>query len=409
MGIAKKYFSPMASIFFVTLASTLAMTGQTLYLHDQQVSSNVIGWLSAAYFTGFVVATLNMERYILKVSHIRAFAVFSSIFSVLLISQGLFTHPLAWGVIRFGAGICNSALFIIIESWMLSAGDKKNRSLALSMYMMVYYASQAMAQFFILIGTASILKLFAVSAAFAALAVVPVANTRIPGPEFSEPSYIKLGHFFKHSPSGFVGSFLAGMLVSAIYTFQPAVIASQVGDQLMAVAVLMAATTCGGMILQYPIGLLSNLIDRRVVLLFLFIIVTLLAVLALCLDMGKFWILILFIFGAVALTVYPISISHSCDALPDNCLVAATQALVLINSVGFIIGPIIAGYILSFGSLKTHYIGYLLLLSIPSTIFFAMRWYYGKTIKLEDRHDFIAMARTTPIAAEIDPRSTESP
>ena len=88
------------------------------------------------------------------------------------------------------------------------------------------------------------------------------------------------------------------------------------GRELGAVANLMALVILGGMLLQYPLGRLSDRFDRRRILAGLgmgLLIFSLAMLIASQLPWGELRAVLIFLFGGLAFSLYPISLSQACD------------------------------------------------------------------------------------------------
>src|SRR3546814_7818163 len=89
-----------------------------------------------------------------------------------------------------------------------------------------------------------------------------VALTRIPAPSLPEGGIMRLTRLYRTSPLGFVGAAVTGVMMGAFYGLG-AVFARGVGLNTAGTAVFMSATILGGVALQWPLGRLSDLVDRR--------------------------------------------------------------------------------------------------------------------------------------------------
>tara|TARA_B100000678_G_C18221300_1_gene507161 strand:- start:2442 stop:3353 length:912 start_codon:yes stop_codon:yes gene_type:complete len=299
-------------------------------------------------------------------------------------------------------GFATAGLFIVIESWLLIIGDIKTRGKVLSFYMVTLYAAQGIGQFLINFGSPAELTLFALAAMLSSLAVIPLSITKIGQPEISEPVSLSFLELYKLSTSGVIGCLCSGLILGAIYGLLPLFLTQSLPN-LTLVSVFMALTIFGGMALQYPIGKLSDMVDRRIVLIIISCLVTAISIFSIF-AFHYIWVsaLALFIFGGLTFTLYPISISYACDSLSSSHMVAATQGLLLTYSIGAAIGPFISPIFM-------HYFGkdglfiYFCCMSTFMVCFFLWRKTQSPAPVQEDT--FVVMPLTTPITAELDPRT----
>src|SRR6201999_3497914 len=96
-----------------------------------------------------------------------------------------------------------------------------------------------------------------------AIALVPIALTQAVAPSQQDGEIrINLRELYQQSPFGLVAAFLCGVTTSAFFTLGP-IFAQRRGLDTAGVAIFMASGTLGGFLLTYPLGLLSDRIDRR--------------------------------------------------------------------------------------------------------------------------------------------------
>lgn len=393
--------APLLSLFIFILGSGLFTTLLAVRLQHEGVSSIYIGALTGVYYTGLGIGAFKIESYIIRVGHIRSFAVFASLLATLTFIQGVWTNEWAWIVLRLGQGFCTGGIYIVIESWLLSVGSVKTRGQVLAIYMLTLYLGQALSQFFLNMASPQTLFLFAYTAMLYSLSVIPIALTKNPSPEIHEPSSLHFGKLFKRSASGLISALCSGLILGSIYGLFPLVVLTKTGTDAH-VALSMAIVILGGMALQYPVGRLSDYIERRTVLLFLAIGTVILSF-ALMSFFHKPLItyLLIFLFGGITFTLYPVSISHTCDVLEPKEIVSGTQGVLLSYSIGAAVGPFIA-------PLFIHTVGangfFIYMIVICSALALFLCWRKIFTPSKPQEEQFIAVPRTSPITSEMDPR-----
>lgn len=369
----------------------------------------MIGGLTTAYYAGLVVGSFKVEGIIIRVGHIRAFAAFASLLSVICMLHGFWENAWFWIGLRFVGGICTAALFVVIESWLLAKGTLQTRGQILSFYMVALYGAQAASQFLLNIGNKHSIIPFCIVSLLATLSVVPLAMTKALTPEISEPSTLRLKNLCQISPTGVIGAFISGLLLSAIYGLMPLFLGrSQVS--VSQIASTMATIVLGGMLLQYPIGRLSDKFDRRLMMIAVCALSAMACIafmIALALNLYVLQLIAVFILGGATFTLYPLSISHACDQLKADDIIAGTQGLLLIYSIGATIGPILAAFFMRSWLGKNGLIYYFVLLSVLLGWFLLWRKTTVAQPLAEEQQDYITVPQTTPIVSELDPRSEE--
>lgn len=400
--IIKKTIAPLLSLFIFMLGSGLFTTLLSVRLHHEGATSIFIGALTGAYYAGLSYGSFKIEHHIVGVGYIRSFAAFASLLATISFLQGVFLANWAWLLLRFTGGFATAGIFIVVESWLLSVGNSTSRGKILALYMISLYGAQALGQFLLNLDDPKNLMLFALTAMLCSLSVIPIALTKNPSPEISEPSSLNFKKLFKVSASGVIGSFSAGLLLGAIYGLLPLVIMQKHGDT-SDVGLLMALLIFGGMFLQYPVGKISDYIERRLVLLALSALTIVASTSVMLFFAGSYALYTtLFIFGGLIFTIYPVSISHACDSLNQNEIISGTQGILLAYSIGAIVGPFIAPAFMRLIGPNGLFI-YVITVSALLTVFLSWRKIYIPSTPSEE--SFIAVPQTSPVTAELDPRS----
>src|SRR5690606_36505897 len=119
--------APLLSLFVVCIGNGFISSLTALRLDSAGASSTVIGLVSSAYFIGLTLGAMFNDRLIVRIGHIRAYSSFASLTAVTVLLQGLFFEPQAWFVLRLISGWASVGIFLVVESWMLLAGDQKMR------------------------------------------------------------------------------------------------------------------------------------------------------------------------------------------------------------------------------------------------------------------------------------------
>lgn len=399
----------LISLFIMVLGSGFLTSLLPLRMHWANASTLFIGGLTTAYYAGLVVGSYSVERFIMRVGHIRAFAAFASLLAVVSMLHGFWLNAWFWIALRFIAGICTAVLYVVIESWLLAKSTLKTRGQVLGFYMIALYAAQSAGQLLLNVGNRTSLIPFIIAGMLATLSVVPLAMTKAVTPELSEPSTLRLKKLYHISPTGVVGCFVAGLILSGVYGLLPLYL-GQHDFPVSRIATMLAITVLGGMLFQYPVGRLSDHFDRRVVLVFVSLFTVLSSfILMICISVDVFSLVLgsLFILGGASFTLYPLSISHACDHLESDDIVAGTQSLLLVYSVGATLGPVIAAFFMRPWLGTNGLIVYFALLSLLLGIFLLWRRTTSPAAPADSQQDFVNVPRTTPVAAELDPRGDE--
>ena len=306
-------------------------------------STQTTGFIMAGFFVGMLMGALYAMRVVAVVGHIRAFAAFASIMSVAVLAHVLHVDPVTWFVLRVVAGFCMAGMVMVVESWVNERATNKMRGRVLSLYMVVNYLGAGLGQFMVLVGDPAQFQLFVIASMVYSFALVPILLTRASAPKPSSPQRMKFRELFAVSPVGVFGTICAGMAKSSLNGLG-AVFAKDVGLSVAEVSAFMAAAILGGMVLQFPIGRLSDKLDRRTVLL-MASLATGLAALAVIWATGQAVAILIVaaaIYGGFCYTIYPLSASQVNDLADPDRLVQVAAGLLVAYGIGASIGPVMA-------------------------------------------------------------------
>ncbi|MDN3718437.1 MFS transporter [Roseibium salinum] len=221
--------------------------------------------MSSAYFFGMVLGCLGAPLVIMRAGHIRAFAALVSLMSAAAILHPVFVDPYAWMLIRVISGFSLAGFYMIVESWLNESASNQNRGTIMSVYIVILFAALMMGQISVATVNISSFVPFAVASLMVSLAVMPVSLTTS-----TQPAPITLVRFrpaqlYRNSPAAFVGALFVGSSQGALLTLSP-LYGSQIGLSTKQAAFYAAAIIGGGLIAQWPVGRLSDMVDRRLVL-----------------------------------------------------------------------------------------------------------------------------------------------
>lgn len=404
-GVIKQTLAPLLSLFIFVLGSGFFSTLLSLNMNMHHEPALLIGAMTGLYYAGLVCGSFQIEHFIIRVGHIRAFSTFASALAVISLLHGIFYEMYFWLFLRFIGGVATAGLYVVIESWLMCKSDAFTRGRVLSLYMITFYAAQALGQFLINFGSPNELLLYAVTTMLCSLSVIPLSMTYVAMPEIEEPSAMGFKELYRHTASGLFGCFCAGLMLSAIYGLFPILFADVYQDR-STVAMMMFFIIAGGMALQYPVGKVSDIVERRLVLIVICVLTIVLSLL-LMYAFHYYWLTIglITLFGGLTFTIYPVSISYACDALDAKDIVAGIQSLLLAYSIGATIGPFAAPLFMHLRNNEGLFV-YFIIISVILIVLFA--WRKTQQTAQPQEEPFQVMTQTTPIMAELDPRADEN-
>jgi MFS family permease len=398
----KKTFSPLLGLFIFALGSGFFLTLLSLAMHAHNEPPILIGVMTGIFFAGLVCGSLCLEPFIVRVGHIRAFSAFASALAAISLLHGILYNVPFWLFLRFLTGVGTTGVFLVIESWLLSNSTDSTRGRIVSLYMITFYASEALGQLLINLGEPNDLLLYGIAAMLCSLSVIPLTITRSPMPQLTEASSMKLRTLYKKTTSALFGCFFAGMILSAAYGLFP-ILFEEIYDNTSQISIMMFCLIIGGMLLQYPAGKCSDLFDRRLVVIIISLLALVAAIALLQIIHNYMYALILItFFGGFATTIYPICISYACDKLTQKDTLAGLRGLLLSYSLGSTVGPFAAPLFMH-DTHKTYLFFYFILIFSATALLFIYQKIKKESPPQEE--PFQMMHHTTPVMSEVDPRS----
>ena len=335
----------LSSYGLLLLANGLFGTLIGLRTQIEHFSTAVAGLIVAAYFLGLLAGGIQAVRVVAAVGHIRSFAAFASIMSITALGIVLLVDHLAWAAMRFIGGFCMAGMIVATESWLNERCTNETRGQVMAFYMITNYLAAGLGQFILPLGDPAEFQLFCVASIIYSLALVPVLLTRARAPRPSPPERASMSELWKVSPLGLLGATAAGVVNTNFQGLAP-VFAHGAGFTVAQTSLFMAAGIFGGLALQWPMGRLSDRIDRR----------TVLAGVALGTAAASFgiglitgtaggtytgMIVLIAAYGGLSSTVYSLCAAHTNDFAPSGKLAQTASGLLIAYGLGASAGPVL--------------------------------------------------------------------
>lgn len=341
-GALKVSWTLFTGMAFLMVSNGLLATLLTLRASGLGFSDGTIGLMQSAYPLGALFGCLYAPRLVAQAGHPRAFAALASIASAASLVHLVTYDPWSWSAMRALAGFCFSGLYVVAESWLNGQASNQNRASLLSIYFVIQSGGAAAGQLLLNLASPQGVLLFVVVSILISLSLVPILIVARAAPQFEVPERISFRALYRLSPMGLSGSFLNGITQGAVY-IGLALYGAAVGLDAGLVGMLIGVCTLGGMVIQFPVGRLSDRIDRR-----LAISGCAGLALPLCLLLAALgdrpeitWPLFLGVaaLGGLVLPIYSLCVAHTNDYLRPSQVVAASGTLVLVFNGGIILGP----------------------------------------------------------------------
>ncbi len=334
----------LLGIFLIMLGNGMHFTLIGLRGGIEEFSAAELAIVTSGYFLGFLSGARITPEMIRRVGHVRVFAALGSFMSAALIAFPLLAEPWAWTILRILIGFCMSGIYVAAESWLNNAATNDTRGKVLSAYMIAQTLGIIGAQGLLTLGDATTSVLFIGASILVSISFAPILLSATPVPAAEVARAMPLNRLFRESPLGTVGIFLLGSIY-ATQSGMGAVFGSQIGMTTPQIALFVAMLFAGALLLQYPIGWLSDRMDRRKLIFGASLIGTTFCALGWA-TAGGFWFLMLsaFFAGGVTTPLYALFLAYTNDSLAAEDMPAASGGLVFTFGLGAIIGPLATGW-----------------------------------------------------------------
>ena len=309
-------------------------------------STGALSIVMSAYFAGFLFGSRLAPEMIRRVGHVRVFAALGSMISAALILFPTFADPIAWTLLRVVIGFCFSGVYVTAESWLNNSTSNETRGQALSIYVIMQMVGIVAAQMILAVGDPSGFVLFVVPSVLVSLAFLPMLLSASPTPSFESTKPLSFAEIYKVSPLGCIGIGLLGGVFSALFGMA-AVYATAIGLTVTQLSFFVSMIYTGGLILQFPIGWLSDRFDRRTLIVLVSGTAAAASLVAMTGVGGYTGLLVVaFVIGGMANPLYALLLAYTNDYLDNDDMAAASGRLVAINGTGAIVGPLIIGWMM---------------------------------------------------------------
>ena len=356
----------------------------------------------SAYFIGFLGGSRMAPNLIRRVGHVRVFAALASLISAVMILYPTLVNPWVWVLGRILIGFCFSAVFVTAESWLNDAASNENRGQALSIYMIIQTAGIVLAQGLMVTADPSGYVLFVIPSILVSIAITPILLSISPTPAFDTTKAMSLRELMGFSPLGCVGMFLLGGVFSAQFGMA-SVYGTEAGLTVGEISSFVATIFIGGMVTQYPLGWLSDRMDRRALIALTAAVGAVGASIGV-MSNGDFNLILVaaFLMGSTSNPLYSLLLAYTNDFLDHEDMAAGSGGMIFLNGLGAVSGPLITGWMMGVFGPSGFYMLIGVLFAILA-IYAVYRATQRAAIPVDETGSFVAMSQSamTPVAMEI--------
>ena len=382
---------------------------------QENFSLTATGFMMSGYFVGYFIGAKFITNIIGRVGHIRSFAAFASAASVAILAHSLFVNPFTWFLLRAITGISMASIYTIAESWLNDRSSNKNRGSILSVYMVILYGSMGLGMFFLNFSAPENFEPFILVSLLMSIALIPILMTKRKAPKFKKIQGMSLRELYETSPLGMVSALVYGAVQSALFSLL-AVYAASMNFTIFEISIVTFLLAVSGAISQWPIGKLSDIFDRRKVIIYstfgaaFFSICAIIASNQMYLPAGlatsKTWFYICVIFFSfLSLPMFAIILAYTNDYIPKEKFVVAGAGLQIAFGLGAISGPFMCSVFMNIVGIN----GFWFFLATFHSIIGVFGIYRIKVrAEVQENPDsqFTAMPESiTPVGMELNPQT----
>ena len=347
MTVYRNVASLIVAVMLLQAASGILSITTPLALSFMRASALGVGAVAAAFSAGFMLGAWFAPDIVRQVGHIRAYSAAAAIYAAGILSMGLNFDAVAWALFRFAQGAASAVMFTTAESWIADSTPRSKRGSVMGLYQLMLKLAICGGPLLIVDHAEDDIKPFIWAGLLMVLAVIPLCATQRAQPVLPDREALSVGSMLKIPPAALVGAVVAGLCNTGVTSQLPLYARElQPGGASGAAATLYIAAMLGGVLTQWPAGLISDKIDRRFVVAFLSTI-ALVACIALYLTAGRvsfsITVMLSALWGAGALSFYSVSASHATDRTASGQITQVMSGMLFVWAAGSVIGPLLTG------------------------------------------------------------------
>ncbi len=346
LHVVKQIWPLMMGILFLMIGNGIQGTLLGVRGAAEGYTAGTMAFVMSGYFFGFLGGSKLAPNLIKRVGHVRVFAALGSLISAAMILCAAFVHPAVWFLLRVAIGFCFSGVYVVAESWLNDSATNRSRGKILSLYIIVQMLGLVSAQVLMNFGNPEGYFLFVIASVLVSVSFAPILLSVSPAPIFETATPMTIRELIRVSPLGAFGSFCIGAIFAGIWGMG-AVYGTEAGLSVAEITIFIATIYIGGLLAQYPIGWLSDRMDRRFLILLASSVCALTMILAVFLA-GNFYVLLAvsFVLGGIANPLYSLIIAYTNDYLDHSDMASAASGLIFIHGIGAIGGPLAVGWMM---------------------------------------------------------------
>lgn len=326
----------------VSASIGLATALLPLRMKAADFSITEIGVVGFGYGIGFLAGCLLATPLVQRLGYVRSFVGLSLACTVAISTLATSDIVFVWTSMRFICGVALAILMVLVDAWISSHATSANRGRTLSACYLANRAALMLSPLAVTVTHSISDNLIVLTAAFAFFSSAPIVVTHSRPPLVLEFEVSDIKKILSASPSAAVASMTSGMMFASVVSFSP-VYGVAVGLAPSAAASLVFFMQAGALVVQWPVGLLSDKIDRRLMMACLLAGISIASIVIVTSANLGFTAGILAGFamcGGSTFCIYPLCIAHGCDLVRKEKILHTVSVLLLCWAIGLTLGPL---------------------------------------------------------------------
>jgi MFS family permease len=347
MTVYRNVASLILAVMLLQAASGILAVSTPLALSHMGATALNVGMVAATFSAGFMLGAWFAPDVVRQIGHIRAYSAAAAIYGVGILAMSLVFDPVGWSLFRFFQGAASAVMFTSAESWIADSTPRSKRGGVMGLYQLMLKVAICCGPLLIIDHAPDDIRPFVWAALVMMLAIVPLCATRRAQPVLPDREALSLKSMMRIPPAALMGALIAGICNTGVTSQLPLYAQDlQPGAGTASAATLYIASMIGGTVTQWPAGLISDKIDRRLVVAALAAI-ALAACIALYLTAGKvsfsITVMLAAMWGAGASSFYSVSAAHATDRTESGQIAQVMSGMLFVWAGGSVLGPILTG------------------------------------------------------------------
>jgi MFS family permease len=342
-----------AASFFVQFTNAAITTMIAIVIALRGGEQSDVALIAGCYSLGFALGCFLAPRQAVRVGMIRFYAGSAAIYTITILGLELLEGVALWAFLRFCMGVSIAAVLAVSDAWINGRVTSGIRGRVIAVYAIVLGTGSILSQLtFLLIGPTADAMLPAI-AIMMNIAVVLVVLSPAAAPTVEAEGPKRLFSLTISSGPSIFASFVAGFCIVSIISIVPFYL-TEYGVRTELVILFPLSFYLGRLVFQWPVGLISDRLDRRTLL-----TIQALAVFVIMLVMALSFegqgviargerglvqqilgFLLTLVLGGMLSPIYSVAVALAFDRAEGKSRIHISTTLLLAYSIGSVVGPV---------------------------------------------------------------------